>query len=61
MILKINKRNGEIIDLTNLGGSSTNRKGEYTETHKQIMFEEIIPLEEINSVTFGEIEIDINN
>ncbi len=60
VVLKLNKTNGEVIDLTKSGGSGSSGKGDYREAYKHAMYEEIIPLEEIKGVTFGEIEIEVN-
>ncbi len=59
---KVNKVNGEEIDLTYYSGISYGRKGlsEIVKCHKQQMFDKIIPLNEIKSITVGELEIEIN-
>ncbi len=60
--LKINKINGEVIDLTYHSGLSFGRKPPSTtvECSKGEMFKEIISLDEIKSLSVGEFEIEIN-
>lgn len=56
LVIIVHKSDGTSIDLSNAGGSIKKGDGE-TVCQKGDMFEEVIPLEEIVSITVGSIEI----
>lgn len=56
--LFITKTDGTIVDMTNAGGGFTNNET-YVTGHKGGVLDEIVPLDEILSITVGEIEIFI--
>lgn len=59
--LYVTKKDGEVLEFETLtGGMSMSSGNKNAEVRIQLLFEEIIPLEEIVSVTFGEITTEVS-
>ncbi len=57
--IKLVKKDGTVIDMTNSGGSVQPRDGK-TVCQKGKMFKEVVPLEDVASVTVGGVEIPVS-
>lgn len=58
LTILVHKTDGTVIDLTNAGGSIAPQDGQ-TVCQKGEMFDEVIPLDEIVSLTVGDLEIPV--
>ncbi len=57
--LIITKQDGTVIDLTDQSGGGLSYDNGITKGHKSTTFDEILPLEEIATITVGDIVIDV--